>query len=86
MVYLIAAALEQSGDPSPAAVAEAFRTLRLTDGVAVDLMPTSEISFSESGRIDQHIGVLAQWQEVDGRLTPCTVFPVEFAACDPVWG
>lgn len=86
VIHLIAAALEQSGDPSPAAVTEAFKTLRLTGGGAVDLMPTDEISFSESGRIDQHFGVLAQWQEVDGSLIPCTVYPAEFAACGPVWG
>ena len=85
VVHLIAAALEQSGDPSPAAVTKAFNTVKLTEGVAVDLMPTSAISFSATGRVDQHFGVLAQWQEVDGRLIPCTVYPVEFAVCQPVW-
>ena len=85
VVHLIAAVLEQSGDPSPAAVAKAFNTVKLTEGVAVDLMPASAISFSATGRVDQHFGVLAQWQEVDGRLIPCTVYPEEFAICDPVW-
>ena len=85
VVHLIAAALEHSGDPSPAAVTEAFNTIKLTEGVAVDLMPTSAISFSRTGRVDQHFGVLAQWQEVDGSLIPCTVYPVEFAICQPVW-
>ena len=85
VVHLIAAALEQSGDPSPAAVTEAFNSVKLTEGAAVDLMPTSAISFSSTGRVDQHFGVLAQWQEVDGRLIPCTVYPVEFAVCQPVW-
>ena len=85
VIQLIAAALEQSGDPSPEAVTEAFSTLELRDGIAVDLMPTSAISFSDTGRIDQHFGVLAQWQEVDGALIPCTVFPMEFAVCEPVW-
>ncbi|WP_420614313.1 ABC transporter substrate-binding protein [Candidatus Spongiisocius sp.] len=85
VIHLIAAVLEQAGDPSPAAVTEGFNSIRLTEGVAVDLMPTSEISFSETGRIDQHFGVLAQWQEVDGRMIPCTVYPVEFAVCQPVW-
>ncbi|MYA84084.1 MAG: ABC transporter substrate-binding protein [Acidimicrobiaceae bacterium] len=85
VVHLIAAALEQSGDPSPAAVTKAFNTVKLTEGVAVDLMPTSAISFSSTGRVDQHFGVLAQWQEVDGRLIPCTVYPLEFAVCQPVW-
>ena len=85
VVHLIAAALEQSGDPSAAAVAKAFNTVKLTEGVAVDLMPTSAISFSASGRVDQHFGVLAQWQEVDGNLIPCTVYPAEFAVCQPVW-
>ncbi len=85
VVHLIAAALEQSGDPSPAAVTTAFNTVKLTEGVAVDLMPTPAISFSSTGRVDQHFGVLAQWQEVDGRLIPCTVYPVEFAVCQPVW-
>ena len=85
VVHLITAALEQSGDPSPDAVTEAFNSVKLTDGPAVDLMPTSAISFSSTGRVDQHFGVLAQWQEVDGRLIPCTVYPVEFAVCEPVW-
>ncbi len=85
VVHLIAAVLEQSGDPAPAAVAKAFNTVKLTEGVAVDLMPASAISFSATGRVDQHFGVLAQWQEVDGRLIPCTVYPEEFAICDPVW-
>ena len=85
VVHLIAATLEQAGDPSPAAVAKAFNTVKLTEGPAVDLMPASAISFSASGRVDQHFGVLAQWQEVDGRLIPCTVYPLEFAVCEPVW-
>ena len=85
VVHLIAAAVEQSGDPSPAAVTTAFNTVKLTEGVAVDLMPTPAISFSASGRVDQHFGVLAQWQEVDGSLIPCTVYPLEFAVCQPVW-
>ena len=85
VAHLIAAALEQADDPSPAAVTKAFNTVKLTEGVAVDLMPTPAISFSSTGRVDQHFGVLAQWQEVDGRLIPCTVYPVEFAVCQPVW-
>ena len=85
VMHLIAAALEQSGDPSPAAVTKAFNTVKLTEGVAVDLMPTPAISFSATGRVDQHFGVLAQWQEVDGSLIPCTVYPLEFAVCQPVW-
>jgi branched-chain amino acid transport system substrate-binding protein len=85
VVHLIAAAIEQSGDPSPAAVTRAFNTVKLTEGAAVDLMPTSAISFSATGRVDQHFGVLAQWQEVDGSLIPCTVYPLEFAVCQPVW-
>ncbi|MCY4518152.1 MAG: ABC transporter substrate-binding protein [Acidimicrobiaceae bacterium] len=85
VVHLIAAAVDQAGDPSAAAVAKAFNTVKLTEGPAVDLMPTSAISFSASGRIDQHFGVLAQWQEVDGQLIPCTVYPLEFAICEPVW-
>ncbi len=86
VIYLIAAALEASADPSPEAVTEAFRTMDLTSGTAVELMPTNEISFGETGRIDQHFGVLAQWQEVDGELVPCTVAPAEFAVCESVWG
>lgn len=86
VMYLIAAALEQAGDPTPEAVTAAFNEMELTSGVAVDLMPTNVISFSDTGRIDQHFGVLAQWQEVDGALVPCTVAPAEFAVCQPVWG
>jgi hypothetical protein len=48
-------------------------------------MPRDSIRFADSGRIDPPSGVLAQWQEVDGEMIPCTVWPADYAVCEPQW-
>lgn len=84
-VQVIAEALEESGEASREAVNDALHALELDSGPAADLMPVESISFDESGRIAPYFGVLAQWQRVDGKLVPCTVFPEEYATCDANW-
>jgi branched-chain amino acid transport system substrate-binding protein len=84
-VQLIAAALEEAGDSDPQAVSDAMQGLQLTEGAAVDVLPRDEVRFAENGRIDPAAGVLAQWQEVDGELVPCTIWPEDYAVCKPKW-
>lgn len=84
-VQLIAAGLEEAGEADPEALSEALHALDLTEGTAVDLMPRDAITFAENGRIEPASGVLAQWQEVDGEMIPCTVWPADYAVCEPKW-
>ncbi len=84
-VQLIAAGLEEAGDSDPEALNEALHDLRLTEGPAVDVLPQDTVEFDESGRIDPPSGVLAQWQQVDGELVPCTIWPTDVAVCKPQW-
>lgn len=84
-IMLIAEALERAGSADPADVAAELRAMQLSDGLVVDLMPTDQVTFDDEGRIDPPFGVLVQWQEVDGELVPCTVFPEEYALCSPAW-
>jgi branched-chain amino acid transport system substrate-binding protein len=84
-MHLIAAGLEKAGKADPEALRAALADIELTEGAAVDVMPTKTIKFDETGRITPPFGVLAQWQEKDGELTPCTIFPVEYATCSPAW-
>ena len=84
-IQLIAAALEEAGEASPDAVRDALASIELTEGPAVDVMPTDVIKFDEKGRIDPPFGVLVQWQDVDGEIVPCTVYPADYAVCEPDW-
>lgn len=84
-VSVIAEALEVAGEATPDAVREALAGLDLSEGRAVDVMPTSTIRFDDTGRIDPPFGVLVQWQQVDGEIVPCTVYPAEYALCEPKW-
>lgn len=84
-VSAIAAALEEASEATPDAVRDALANLDLDSGTAVDIMPTQTVRFDDTGRIDPPFGVLVQWQEVDGEIIPCTVFPAEYAVCEPAW-
>jgi branched-chain amino acid transport system substrate-binding protein len=84
-IQLIAAGLEQAGEAEPEALTTALHELELSEGAAVDIMPRDTVQFADNGRIDPPSGVLAQWQEVDGELVPCTIWPTDFAVCDPKW-
>jgi branched-chain amino acid transport system substrate-binding protein len=84
-IQLIAAGLEKAGDTDPEALSEALHGLELTEGSAVDVMPRDQVKFAQNGRIDPASGVLAQWQKVDGKLIPCTIWPEKYAPCKPKW-
>lgn len=84
-VTLIADALEAAGDSDPEAVTKALAGLKLDSGAVVDLLPMDEFSFDDNGRVKARGSVLAQWQKVDGKLVPCTVFPVDVAECKGQW-
>lgn len=84
-VQVIAAALEESGEATPDAVRDALANMDLTSGPAVDVMPTDSIRFDDTGRIDPPFGVLVQWQQVDGEIVPCTVYPADYATCEADW-
>jgi branched-chain amino acid transport system substrate-binding protein len=84
-IQLIAAGLEEAGDADPEALNTALHELQLSEGAAVDVMPRDVVQFGENGRIDPPSGVLAQWQEVDGELVPCTIWPTDYAVCEPQW-
>ncbi len=83
-MQIIADAIERAGSDDPEAVTEALATSSFS-GDAVQLMPTDELRFDDSGRITPPVGVLTQWQEVDGELIPCTVWPAEYAVCESGW-
>jgi branched-chain amino acid transport system substrate-binding protein len=84
-IQLIAAGLEQAGEADPEALNSALHELRLSEGPAVDVMPRDVVEFAPNGRIDPPSGVLAQWQEADGELVPCTIWPTDYAVCEPKW-
>lgn len=79
-VWLFKEALELAGSADRRAVAEAFRSMDLTDGAA-RFFPGNRVRFDEHGRrIDAELLVI-QWQ--DGE--PVTVYPPSAALAEPVW-
>ena len=84
-ISIIAAALEQAGSANPEDINKALHELDLDSGPVVELLPNTTFTFDESGRVAPPTSVLAQWQEVDGALVPCTVYPAEVAVCQAQW-
>lgn len=79
-VWLLKEALEMSGTAERTAVADALRTMDLTDGPA-RYFPGHRVRFDEHGRrIDAPLLVI-QWQ--DG--VPVTVYPPDAAIAEPAW-
>jgi branched-chain amino acid transport system substrate-binding protein len=79
-VWILKSALEQAGAPNREAVADALRTMDLTDGPA-RFFPGHRIRFDEHGRrIDAEL-LVVQWQ--DGE--PRTVYPAAAALAEPRW-
>jgi branched-chain amino acid transport system substrate-binding protein len=79
-VWLLKEALERSGQADRTSVADALRTMDLTDGPA-RYFPGGRVRFDEHGRrIDAPLLVI-QWQ--DG--VPVTVYPPDAAVAEPVW-
>ena len=79
-VWIIKTALEMAGTADKHAVAEAIRTMDISDGPA-RYFPGNRIRFDEHGRrIDAEL-LVVQWQ--DGE--PKTVYPGYAAIADPIW-
>ena len=79
-ILILARALEIAGEADRNAVAEAIRTMDVTDGPAA-YFPGGRIRFDEHGRrIDAELLVI-QWQ---GGV-PRTVYPESAAVADPIW-
>lgn len=82
LVQIAAAAIDAAGTTDRDVINDTLKTTAF-DSAAV---ATDEVKFAENGRIANPFGVLAQWQDVEGELQPCTVWPTDFAICAPVWG
>jgi branched-chain amino acid transport system substrate-binding protein len=79
-VWILKTALEQAGSADRNAVAEAIRTMDVTDGPAA-YFPGGRIRFDERGRrIDAGLLVI-QWQNGEAK----TVYPSEAALAAPIW-
>ena len=79
-ILILARALEIAGEADRNAVAEAIRTMDVTDGPAA-YFPGGRIRFDEHGRrIDAELLVI-QWQ---GGV-PRTVYPESAAVAEPIW-
>lgn len=76
---IVARAIEDAGSAEPEAVAEALRSLDLSDGPAA-LMPGGRIAFDDTGLNTESFPLMIQYQ--DG--TPVTVWPQDVATSDPV--
>lgn len=79
-IWILKEALEIAGTADRVAVADAIRTMDLTDGPA-NYFPGGRIRFDEFGRrIDAEL-LVVQWQNGE----PVTVFPESAAVADAVW-
>jgi len=79
-VQIFAWALNKVAAADKAKVADAIRTVDITDGPA-KFFPGSHLKFDDKGRrVDAQL-VIVQWQ--DGK--PVTVFPQDMAVAKPVW-
>jgi branched-chain amino acid transport system substrate-binding protein len=79
-VQIFAWALNKAGAADKAKVADAIRTMDITDGPAI-YFPGHHLKFDAKGRrVDAQL-VIVQWQ--DGK--PITVFPEDMAVAKPVW-
>lgn len=85
LVRVAAAAIDAAGSTDREEINEVLQTMSFSDPDLVAAVATDEISFAEGGRVAEPFGVLAQWQEVDGEFVPCTIWPAEFALCEPAW-
>jgi branched-chain amino acid transport system substrate-binding protein len=79
-VQIIAWAADKAASADRHKVADAIRTMDITDGPA-KFFPGSHLKFDDKGRrVDAQL-VIVQW--LDGK--PVTVFPEEMAIAKPVW-
>ena len=79
-VQIFAWALNKAGVANKQKVADAIRTMNITDGPAI-YFPGHHLKFDDKGRrVDAQL-VIVQWQ--NGK--PVTVFPEDMAVAKPIW-
>ena len=79
-IWILKEALEAAGVADRNAVADAIRSMDLTDGPA-ELFPGGRVRFDEFGRrIDSEL-LVVQWQNGE----PVTVYPESAAMAAPIW-
>jgi branched-chain amino acid transport system substrate-binding protein len=79
-LWLFKEALERAGSADKIKVAEAFRTMNLTEGTAASCYP-GPVKFDEKGRRVNVPMIFAQWQ----KGVPITVYPTELAVAKAFW-
>lgn len=80
-VMILKQALEMAGAPDRVKVADAIRTMDMTDGPAL-FFPGHHLKFDDKGRrVDAEL-VVVQWQNA----RPVTIFPETMAVAKPIWG
>jgi branched-chain amino acid transport system substrate-binding protein len=79
-VQILAWAVDKAGAADRKKVADAIRTMDITDGPAI-YFPGQRLKFDDKGRRVGAQLVIVQWQ--NGK--PITVFPEEMAVAKPVW-
>lgn len=84
-VWILKEAIERAGRADREAIAQQLRTMEVTSGVVADIALGGRIKFDATGRREGTIMALVQWQNVNGVLTPCTIWPKEEAACTLKW-
>lgn len=80
-IRILAAAVEQAGLADREKVAEALRTMDLTDGPAA-FFPGRRVKFDAKGRRLGASPMIVQWQGGE----PVTVWPAEVAQARAIWG
>jgi branched-chain amino acid transport system substrate-binding protein len=79
-ILIFKAALEKAGKADREAVAQALRTLDLSDGPAA-YFAGGRVKFDDSGRREGAGLLIAQWQ----KGVPVAVYPAKDAVAEPVW-
>ena len=79
-VMILKEALEHAGVAERQKVADAIRTLNMTDGPAL-LFPGHHLQFDDKGRRMDAQMVMIQWQ--NGK--PVTIYPTDIAAAPAIW-
>jgi len=90
-VYVVKAAIEETGSTDPGDVRDAISNINLTEGNAVDSFSIDSIQFEDNGHMTGAQPVLAQWKDrgdadwVGTEAAPFTVYPEEVAMRDVDW-
>lgn len=91
-VYMIKEAIEQTGSADPGDIREFLANETITEGPAVDTFIGDELSFDDTGHMEQSALITSQWSESDDvwdfietDAAPFTVFPEDLSVKDVDW-